>query len=298
MASFVSLLERMQQVRVSTPLDSNPKHGLDMLRVVTRVSAPPEASAIPQNGNSYSHSLCTGWLTVFAAVSIELVRQYDQNEASLMIRTRQEVCNDGSWTSSTCQGDERLRKIRLMLERGLCIERSPQQVMFHEAFLEACLPKIYGPVEWANHSMRVLAEFDIKKIQFEVMVITARRIGKSWSIAMFVVSLLLCVPGLRIAIFSTGSRASGSLYQIIMRMITEYPGAFSRVVKNAKEQLMVAARELPKGQGINSLLATKLRSSKDTAVLDSYPDEVKGSYTIHPPTYGVCVCAVHLLYDI
>jgi hypothetical protein len=170
-----------------------------------------------------------------------------------------------------CAGDVCLRNIRYMLEKGFNIERSEHQIMFHAAFIEACLPKIYGD-DWASQSSRVLKEFQIEHIRAEVLIMAMRRIGKSWAIAMFVLALLLFRPGIKVAIFSTGSRASSLLYEIMMTMLSERPEFFSRIVKNSTEHLFISAQPLPKGCSFNSPAAVRLRCAKDTAKLYAFPD--------------------------
>jgi len=224
-------------------------------------------------------NICQGWLSMMNLVCDVVENEYLTKQASKKIRTRLEVSLDSDWESKECYGDVRLRKIRMLLERGLKIERSEDQVEFHEAFIQACLPKIYG-ADWADNCVRVLMEFGIDKVKAEVMVITARRIGKTWSVAMYVLSLLLCVEGIKIAVFSTGSRASGSMYSIIMNMISELPPeeAYDRIVMNTAEELYIASQPLPRGNTKNSLLAQKLRTAKTTSQLHAYPDTVKGIY--------------------
>lgn len=85
-----------------------------------------------------------------------------------MIRTRREVAGDSAWEQQECKGDVRLRKIKYMLEKGLKIERHDSQVDFHNAFIEACLPTIYGE-EWASNNHRILKILGIEAIRKEVM---------------------------------------------------------------------------------------------------------------------------------
>jgi len=67
--------------------------------------------------------------------------------------------------SSVCDGDRRLQNIQATLN-GLGIVRSADQILFHESFTQACMPHIYGK-DWASHSVRVMRERGIKKINFE-----------------------------------------------------------------------------------------------------------------------------------
>jgi hypothetical protein len=221
-------------------------------------------------------SCSSHWVSIAEKVASRHEKEEARRKEANVIRKRIEVARDQGWGSVDCQGDKRLRDIQRMLESGIGITRSPDQVLFHTCFILACLPKIYGE-QWNDHSLRVMKEFEVDKIDPEVLIVTARRWGKTYAVAMFVVALLLCVPGIQIAIFSTGSRASGSLYDIVMMMISRIPDGFNRIVKNTKEHLFVACRSLPKGVSSNSVAAQKVRAMKDTSRMYAFPDSVKGN---------------------
>lgn len=218
------------------------------------------------------------WLDVLTRMITKRAAQEEAERRSKMIRSRYEVMEDAGWATQECQGDKRVREIQKLLQSGFGLKRSEHQIMFQQFFLQACLPKIYGE-EWPDHCLRVLEEFDLKQIDPEVMIITARRWGKSISVAMFVLSLLLSVPGIQIAIFSTGSRASTSLYDIMMGMLCHMPDAYSRVVKNTKEHLFIASQSLPKGVNMHSTAARKMWAMKDTSRLYAFPGGEKGKKT-------------------
>ncbi len=111
------------------------------------------------------------------------------------------------------------------------------------------------------------------------MAITPRRYGKSVSMAMFTLALLLCVPKIRICIFSTGKRASGGLMEIIMKLLNETGNAKHRIVKRNQEQLYVCSEDKVSPEGV--LLAPKiaLQDDPDTSRLYSYPASVSGKMT-------------------
>ena len=46
-----------------------------------------------------------------------------------------------------------------------------------------------------------------------------------------VLALLINVPGIRVSIFSTGKRASGSLLQIVLDFLQKVPGGRDRILK-------------------------------------------------------------------
>ena len=120
---------------------------------------------------------------------------------------------------------------------------SHTQVLFHKYFIQACLPKIYGEKDWNENSVRVMQAQNIKCIRYEVTAITPRRWGKTWAVAMYVLAVMLAVPGIRVCVFSTGKRASSSLMEIITQFMGMIPGLNDRKVKENQEGRSHAADE-------------------------------------------------------
>lgn len=126
-----------------------------------------------------------------------------------------------------CEGDERLRRVQEMLD-AFWVERHDTQKLWHWHIIAACLPHIYKR-DWSRARNRVLKSMGIDRLRSEVLVMTSRRAGKTWSIAMFVASVLLCVPGLRVVVISTGGRASGKLMKA-----SACAGGHGRVLKSGR----------------------------------------------------------------
>lgn len=95
---------------------------------------------------------------------------------------------------------------------------------------------------------------------------------------MYVVAIALAVPGIRIAIFSTGSRASNTMLQTMLGMLKAIPNGRQRVVKVSKEELFLAARPLEKGMGPNSQAARDLQTDPTTSKITAFPSSVNGIY--------------------
>jgi hypothetical protein len=90
-------------------------------------------------------------------------------------------------------GDERVRKIRQLFTRGFRQRRrageddgafqyitpSSDQLLFMECALFASLARIYGDEDWARAHHWVLKEWNADRVREFVMVITARRMGKT-----------------------------------------------------------------------------------------------------------------------
>jgi hypothetical protein len=191
----------------------------------------------------------------------------------------------------TCAGDERVRRIRDMYTCGFKVRIRPgdtpdcfhtitpseDQLLFMESCLLACLPKIYGEQDWAMHSVRVLDEWGQDRVRYFLMMITARRGGKTYSVGMFNASFLLNVPGKTISVYSTGRRASKMLKELVekfIRMTGEVNA--KRIVCSGQEELFVAATQLGEQKTKRSPEARELALQADTSKLFSYPSNVRG----------------------
>jgi hypothetical protein len=258
---------------------------------VDTISAPIPSNVGATIGRT-SALVQNGWIARLTSLTTKKKREALMEHNTRFIRKREYVVMDNDFESQECKGDKRLKAMMKLLENDLKIKRSPDQILYCQYFILACLPKIYGE-EWPEHCVRVLEEFGITKIDYEVMVITARRCGKSFAVAMFALSLLLCVPGIQIAIFSTGGRASGSLYDIIMTMLNGLPHSegYDRVVKETKEHLFIAHQPIPKGSSKNSSHRKRLRTDKTTSRLYAFPDTVD-SNEIH--TYIIYIIQIYV----
>ena len=221
--------------------------------------------------------------SVFDVMLAEQERRLKEAQEAQLCRSRIDYSTDLLRNTRRCKGDEKIDLIReywgLMCKPppngGQKLTRSVHQRQFHQAFLQAVLPHIYGS-EWPDHYERVLKEFGIPCIRPEVMVCTPRRLGKSIAIAMFNCGLLLACPGIRIATFSTGSRASGALMGEIVKLLQLIPGGRERVLKRNQEQLFLAATAT--GVTAGSARARALGDGPDVSKLYSFPGSTTGTW--------------------
>jgi hypothetical protein len=86
------------------------------------------------------------------------------------------------------------------------------------AFLASCLPLIYG-ASWDDEKTRVLAEWKLNRHCMYTLVNMARRNGKTMVTSGTAAALLLCIPNIKIAIFSTCKRTSQMMMSASMDMI-------------------------------------------------------------------------------
>lgn len=169
-------------------------------------------------------------------------------------------------------GDRRLAAVHRMLDT-LGVARERMQRYLHNEYIEACLPLIYGD-EWSAVSLRVLQEHGLTKIEPNKAAVAARRTGKTWSISMFVVAMLFNIPGQKICVFSTGSRASTSLLKICQTFISRLSSyQRDRIVQQTTTCIKVAEKPPPKN---NDYARKAACAAFTTSTLEVYPDSVKG----------------------
>lgn len=212
-------------------------------------------------------------------------------EANLGINTRVDLSTDLQRNSRLNAGDMRLEAIRKTLN-SMGLRRSHFQKLFHDHFIRACLPIIYQD-DWELSSERVMRELGIEEIRPEFMVITPRRFGKTYSVAMFAAAMLLHVPGVKIAVFSTGRRASSGLMSEILRRMNHVPGAQKRILKQTEEELYISATELGEDCKPGSNRAKTILNKDTTSVLKSYPAGTSSQYFF---THKHTVCLFFLSF--
>lgn len=192
----------------------------------------------------------------------EYSREIDKIDNMRNIFHRETLSLDLMRDANMSNGDIKLANIRKTLN-SLGYIRSQNQKEFHHAMLQACLPHIYGE-EWESCSERVLAEFGQTKVRYEVLILAPRRHGKTVSIAMLMLALLLWCEGLRICIFSTGKRASAALMLEIMDRLKFVPGGSDRILKKNQENLFLSTQSVVRGtasqmeEAINNVTTSRL----------------------------------------
>lgn len=143
-----------------------------------------------------------------------------KEDARAELRPRWEEIDKPLEDKAELEGDKTLKEMRHLLAKGFGIKRSETQWKVHNAMLEAMLPKIFGQ-EFETHSGRILSSMGMDKFSQEVMVVMARRQGKSYSVGMGCAALLLLCSDVRLAVFATGKRMAAALLDITKKMIEE-----------------------------------------------------------------------------
>lgn len=107
----------------------------------------------------------------YAAANKQEIAQW-QKGAQLSTRWGLEM---GQSSEGECAGDVRLRKINALLDSILSglgdgwQERTESQILFHDSYILAALPKIYGERDWERHSARLLAKYGVKEAKSLVL---------------------------------------------------------------------------------------------------------------------------------
>lgn len=182
-----------------------------MQRVSTQAYAQTQPRAPPSAWSQLAHH-----------AAAESRKQQAATENAWAFVTAEEKSLDPMRGHYRNSGDARVERMFRHLD-AFGATRTATQKHFHFWFMQSLLPTIFG-AEWDSAAVRVLDSFGITQIRTEVMIMTPRRFGKTWSVAMFVVAALLNIPGIKIVIFSTGKRASNSLMETALKFMSAIPG--------------------------------------------------------------------------
>lgn len=120
-------------------------------------------------------------------------------------------------------GDARMEAVERCLDAFEGFPRSNAQRRFHTAFMQATLPHVYGTTDFEKYRDRILARHGMKKVQYECLVCTPRRFGKTTAVAMYCAALLANCDDMWISVFSTGQRASSSLLEQTAKFLRMLP---------------------------------------------------------------------------
>lgn len=114
--------------------------------------------------------------SMLAGMMARAQAEHDAEMARFEIRMRVDLSMDPLRDHKRCEGDIKLQKLYQCLN-NLGYTRSEFQELFHEKFIQACLPIIFGDM-WSMVCERIFEEFGIDRIRPEVLVQTPRRFGK------------------------------------------------------------------------------------------------------------------------
>ncbi len=170
-------------------------------------------------------------------------------KSQLAPQTRHDRIKFKNISDNTLKGTIRVNRIRSLLndafidDMGRPIRRSEPQHDVHEAYIRACLPKIYEE-EWDDNREAIMERYEIDRLQMWVLVVMARREGKTWGMAMFIAAMILSIPDTEISIFATCKRTAGKLLKVFHKFLMkaiDYLGDEEWIVasKNAEQIIVV-----------------------------------------------------------
>jgi len=183
---------------------------------------------------------------------------------ALSIRERYIHISQPRFSTVKSNGDKIIFQLRATLD-SFGVTRHFLQVRFHEKFILSCLPKIYED-EWAENSDEILKRHNIENVKCESLVMTPRRFGKTWSVAMFCAAFVYCVPKCEISVYSTGKRMAAKLMDLCCDFLFRLSGAAEMIRAGGRRNQEKVVLKGPYG-------------GQDKRVLCCYPGTVKVYYT-------------------
>jgi hypothetical protein len=161
------------------------------------------------------------------------------------------------------------------------IKRQVLQCKFHAEMLKACIPTIFRE-EYERNRQSILRRWKFDDINTKVQVFAARRMGKTFSVCMLIASLLLQVPGIRIAVFGVALRTAIAIVKQVTRFLKSTP-AFA----NFKAQ--VSAQEITLEMGADIRVLTAFPASTDVSIFQKMARGI-----VYYVLYIFCVCTFFL----
>jgi hypothetical protein len=124
--------------------------------------------------------------------------------------------------SAVQDGHRKMDTIRKYLNM---FSRSYHQKLMHTHMMQTILALVYGKAVLAEHELEILEYNNFTHLgRQEVVITAARRMGKSYSVAMFCAAVVYTVPGIEISIFSSSARAAGGevgLMSLVRKFLEE-----------------------------------------------------------------------------
>ncbi len=103
--------------------------------------------------------------------------------------------------------------------------------------INSVIPKIFGD-ELQCHLSDLLKENGWDQIMQELLCVTPRRFGKTWAVAMFVAAVLICVPGIEVAIFSMAMRASRKMLGLVDKFVSAHAEGKIMIIKPHNQEFL------------------------------------------------------------
>lgn len=175
---------------------------------------------------------------------------------------------DRSLLNST-KGDKLLQQTQDLFYEGMGLKWSEVQLKIFKAFIDSCLPKIYGD-EWEEVKQRVMFQRGLARMQQETLVNMARRNGKTFVTSGTAAALFLMIPNLSVAVFSVSERQSKMLMTATLEKID---AAFEKGTHVNRQGYTVISK--------NKELLVMEHPNGGKQVLGCYPGSVRVSFLFY-----------------
>ena len=160
-------------------------------------------------------------------------QQAQQDRAQRELKDIYDVANADPRMSKTCPGDEYYDMAAKLLDT-FRQKRSPDQKMFHNAFLQTCVPHLYAE-DFLGARIDIMKRTKRKAFNMAALILTPRRWGKTTATSMGTAVLMYCCRGITIVIFSTGLEMSTILMNKVKGYFMELPRAQQRILKESAD---------------------------------------------------------------
>lgn len=201
--------------------------------------------------------------------------------------------------TTATDGHARMRRIQDALSHafrdreGRTLIRSQPQIDMHQAYIAACLPKIFQET-WQRDSDAIKRRYGVQKLEQEVLVLAPRRSGKTVSVGMFCAALLVSVPSLEISIFATAQRTAAKLLKEVRTYVEQAIEYFNltnewKILKRSAETIIYQGAD--GSERIVSCYPSSSSVSIPSPSLSSiYHNKTKKTHSFAPTPHDICTC--------
>jgi hypothetical protein len=81
--------------------------------------------------------------------------------------------------------------------------------------------------------------FQGARLEQEILVVTSRGMGKTWSVAMFVAALLMCVPCIDVAVFAQGQKNSDAVITLVLKFLKAHPRGGDIIIAEGHDHILL-----------------------------------------------------------
>lgn len=107
------------------------------------------------------------------------------------------------------------------------LQRHVLQYQFHHEMICCILKTVYGD-QFELHRDRILSSYGMDprttktEMMQQLLITTARRMGKTYAVAMMIAALLICFPRCTIVCFSSGLRVAMNMVTLVTQLVSNH----------------------------------------------------------------------------